>query len=181
MVVFPAASRPTIRILISFLPHRRSNSLEKVRPILAVVYDVMLGGVCRGWKKGTKSCVLCSARGRVSTCVVEFAHAARTCASYTMERSEYACLGGSRICVPSTARSLLNRQAGALRQRTRRADIGRGGRTVTHLLVTLVILGVLGGWNEMGLAVEGGGGRGTALLTRAVDKSRPCTFPAWLS
>ena len=41
MVVFPAASRPTIRILISFLPHRRSNSLEKVRPMLAVG--------CGGW------------------------------------------------------------------------------------------------------------------------------------
>jgi hypothetical protein len=37
----------------------------------------------------------------------------------------------------------------------------KGWRTLTHLLVTLVILGILGGWNEMGLAVEGGGGRGT--------------------
>lgn len=36
IVVFPAASSPTIRIRISFLPHRRSNSFENVRPILAV-------------------------------------------------------------------------------------------------------------------------------------------------
>jgi len=37
MVVFPAASRPTIKILISFFPHNRSNSFENVRPILAVL------------------------------------------------------------------------------------------------------------------------------------------------
>ena len=36
IVVFPAASRPTIRILISFLPQRRSNNLENVIPILAI-------------------------------------------------------------------------------------------------------------------------------------------------
>merc|ERR1711971_1066758 len=44
MVVFPAASSPTIRIRISFLPHRRSNSLENVRPILAVE--------CRCYRRG---------------------------------------------------------------------------------------------------------------------------------
>lgn len=36
MVVFPAASRPTINIRISFLPQRRSNSLENVRPMTTV-------------------------------------------------------------------------------------------------------------------------------------------------
>lgn len=36
MVVLPAASRPTIRIRISFLPHSLSNNFEKVRPMLAV-------------------------------------------------------------------------------------------------------------------------------------------------
>ena len=40
MVVFPAASRPTIKILISFFPHNRSNSFEKVRPIFAVFVGV---------------------------------------------------------------------------------------------------------------------------------------------
>lgn len=58
IVVFPAASRPTIRILISFLPHRRSNSLEKVRPMLAVVCDVRLGGVCV-WKVEERDQVVC--------------------------------------------------------------------------------------------------------------------------
>lgn len=36
MVVFPAASKPTIKILISFFPHNLSNSFENVRPIFAV-------------------------------------------------------------------------------------------------------------------------------------------------
>ena len=36
MVVFPAASRPTIKIRISFLPHSLSNNFEKVRPMIAV-------------------------------------------------------------------------------------------------------------------------------------------------
>ena len=36
MVVFPAASKPTIRILISFFPHILSNSFENDKPILAV-------------------------------------------------------------------------------------------------------------------------------------------------
>jgi hypothetical protein len=56
MVVFPAASRPTMRILISFVPHRRSNSLEKVRPMLAVVCDVRLGGV---WVVEERDQVVC--------------------------------------------------------------------------------------------------------------------------
>lgn len=47
MVVFPAASRPTIKILISFLPQRRSKSLENVRPILAVLFAVYVEGA--GW------------------------------------------------------------------------------------------------------------------------------------
>jgi hypothetical protein len=33
MVVFPAASNPTIKILISFLPHSLSNNFENVRPM----------------------------------------------------------------------------------------------------------------------------------------------------
>lgn len=92
MVVFPAASSPTIKILISFLPQRRSNSFENVRPILAVVevgYQVVsvVGG------KGTRSRVLCSARGSVSIRVVGVArphcvHARFLCA----EGREYACL-----------------------------------------------------------------------------------------
>ena len=42
MVVLPAASRPTIRIRISFLPHSLSNNFEKVRPMLTVarMYNV---------------------------------------------------------------------------------------------------------------------------------------------
>jgi len=36
IVVFPAASKPTIKILISFFPHSLSNNLENVRPILTV-------------------------------------------------------------------------------------------------------------------------------------------------
>ena len=37
MVVFPAASRPTIKILISFFPQILSNIFEIDIPILAVV------------------------------------------------------------------------------------------------------------------------------------------------
>ncbi len=36
MVVFPAASRPTIKIRISFFPQSLSNSFENVRPMFAV-------------------------------------------------------------------------------------------------------------------------------------------------
>ena len=36
IVVFPAASNPTIRILISFFPQSLSNSFENVRPMIAV-------------------------------------------------------------------------------------------------------------------------------------------------
>ena len=36
IVVFPAASRPTIRMRISFFPHNLSKSFENVRPILLV-------------------------------------------------------------------------------------------------------------------------------------------------
>ena len=35
IVVFPAASRPTIKMRISFLPHSLSNSFENVRPMVA--------------------------------------------------------------------------------------------------------------------------------------------------
>lgn len=42
MVVFPAASRPTIKILISFFPHSLSNSFENVRPMVAIQ---LTGGV----------------------------------------------------------------------------------------------------------------------------------------
>ena len=45
MVVFPAASKPTIRMRISFLPQRRSNSFENVRPILAVLTRGFVGVV----------------------------------------------------------------------------------------------------------------------------------------
>ena len=51
MVVFPAASNPTIKILISFLPQRRSNSFENVRPILAGC------GVCFGRGESGCTCV----------------------------------------------------------------------------------------------------------------------------
>lgn len=37
IVVLPAASRPTIKMRISFFPHNLSNNREKVKPILAVV------------------------------------------------------------------------------------------------------------------------------------------------
>jgi hypothetical protein len=36
MVVFPAASRPTIKILISFFPHSLSNNFENVRPMIPI-------------------------------------------------------------------------------------------------------------------------------------------------
>jgi hypothetical protein len=36
MVVLPAASRPTIKIRISFLPQSLSNNFENVRPMIAV-------------------------------------------------------------------------------------------------------------------------------------------------
>lgn len=42
MVVFPAASRPTIKILISFFPHSLSNNFEIERPMTAVVVDLRL-------------------------------------------------------------------------------------------------------------------------------------------
>jgi hypothetical protein len=49
MVVFPAASKPTIRMRISFLPQSLSKSFEKVRPIFAVVWgDVW---VVERWEK----------------------------------------------------------------------------------------------------------------------------------
>jgi hypothetical protein len=35
MVVFPAASRPTMRIRISFFPHNLSKSFEKAIPMVA--------------------------------------------------------------------------------------------------------------------------------------------------
>ena len=34
IVVFPAASKPTIKIRISFFPHSLSNSFENVRPMI---------------------------------------------------------------------------------------------------------------------------------------------------
>jgi hypothetical protein len=43
MVVFPAASRPTIRMRISFFPRNRSNNFEIVRPM------VMCQGGRSGW------------------------------------------------------------------------------------------------------------------------------------
>ena len=36
IVVFPAASKPTIKILISFFPQSLSKSFENVRPMIAV-------------------------------------------------------------------------------------------------------------------------------------------------
>jgi hypothetical protein len=51
MVVFPAASKPTMRMRISFFPHSLSKSFENVRPMIAVgmccagVVGVWLGGV----------------------------------------------------------------------------------------------------------------------------------------
>jgi hypothetical protein len=35
IVVFPAASRPTIKIRISFFPHSLSKSFENVKPMIA--------------------------------------------------------------------------------------------------------------------------------------------------
>jgi hypothetical protein len=46
IVVFPAASKPTMRMRISFLPHSLSNSFENVRPMFAV------GCVCGVWEGG---------------------------------------------------------------------------------------------------------------------------------
>ena len=39
IVVFPAASKPTISILISFLPNRPRNIFSKMLPIAAKQYD----------------------------------------------------------------------------------------------------------------------------------------------
>ncbi len=39
IVVLPAASRPTMRMRISFLANRRERSLVKVSPILVAPYD----------------------------------------------------------------------------------------------------------------------------------------------
>ena len=41
IVVFPAASRPTMRIRISFFPHSRSNSFEILRP-MATMFENFL-------------------------------------------------------------------------------------------------------------------------------------------
>jgi hypothetical protein len=43
MVVLPAASKPTIRIRISFLPKRPESNLEMERPILAKMRSERLG------------------------------------------------------------------------------------------------------------------------------------------
>ena len=50
MVVFPAASKPTIKIRISFFPHSLSKSFENVRPMITaeageVRTGVRVGGV----------------------------------------------------------------------------------------------------------------------------------------
>lgn len=47
MVVFPAASKPTIRILISFFPHSLSNNFEMDRPMFAVLYGYTR--LCVAW------------------------------------------------------------------------------------------------------------------------------------
>lgn len=69
MVVFPAASRPTIKIRISFLPHILSNNLEKVRPILAAVRKgrldaVALGGGARSAQSAVYTGLLARSRRR---------------------------------------------------------------------------------------------------------------------
>lgn len=46
IVVFPAASKPTIKILISFFPQSRSKSLENVRPMIAGWGGLVRGGCC---------------------------------------------------------------------------------------------------------------------------------------
>lgn len=43
IVVFPAASRPTIKIRISFFPHSLSKSFENVRPMVAGVCGKVWG------------------------------------------------------------------------------------------------------------------------------------------
>lgn len=48
IVVFPAASKPTIRMRISFFPHSLSNSFENVRPMVVVG--------ARGESYGVKGC-----------------------------------------------------------------------------------------------------------------------------
>jgi len=45
MVVFPAASRPTIKILISFFPQSLSNNLENARPMSAIQLTKLGGRV----------------------------------------------------------------------------------------------------------------------------------------
>jgi len=47
MVVFPAASKPTIKILISLLPNRRFNNELIVRPILEKLKDFLDKGVSK--------------------------------------------------------------------------------------------------------------------------------------
>ena len=48
MVVLPAASRPTIRIRISFFPHNLSKILEKARPMIADFGDGAWNGYVQG-------------------------------------------------------------------------------------------------------------------------------------
>jgi hypothetical protein len=63
MVVFPAASKPTMRMRISFFPHSLSKSFENVRPMIAVGM-CCAGVVCvAGWWRDSRTC---SAGGQYS-------------------------------------------------------------------------------------------------------------------
>jgi hypothetical protein len=54
IVVFPAASKPTIKIRISFFPHSLSNSFENVIPMLAAGGGVSWEGVWVGLRGGER-------------------------------------------------------------------------------------------------------------------------------
>lgn len=58
IVVLPAASRPTIKMRISFFPHNRSKSFENVRPIVA-------DSPARGWRCGFVVEKRCGTRSRL--------------------------------------------------------------------------------------------------------------------
>ena len=87
IVVFPAASRPTIKILISFFPHNLSNNFENVRPMVATADrdegQEGCGGnveVQQGRRSGTP------AGCRISICFKQYTH--RSASNWTMMTSK---------------------------------------------------------------------------------------------
>jgi len=51
IVVLPAASRPTIKILISFLPKRPLNNVANIFPMIGICYIWNVNNYGMAWKK----------------------------------------------------------------------------------------------------------------------------------